>query len=273
MTDQKTKLNPHIIFEDEQIVVLDKDAGVVVNKSMTYAQETIQDWMAHRLGLNTLQVVTKHQKTDPDSSDYGTPEEIFAARQGIVHRLDKDTSGILILAKTPQALVELMRQFKSHLTKKTYVALVHGKVTPQEGIIRLPLDRSEQNRTKFAVRADGRLSQTHYRAKAFFPGLPKGIHQKKGKSYQGFSLVELFPKTGRTHQIRVHMSAIHHPLVGDGLYVGKKRALLDREWCPRQFLHATQLCFLHPLTQKETCFTSKLPADLQAVLDKFTPKE
>ena len=265
------ELDQSVLFEDEYLVVLNKPAGWVVNRSATYAEPTVQDWMEARLGLASHpQVQIPNTNTGADSdNEYGTPEEIFAQRGGVAHRLDKDTSGVLLLAKTPVVLAELMRQFRDKEIKKKYLALVHGKVTPSEGTIRLPMDRSETDFKKFAVRADGRMSETEYKVKTHFPGLPSGIAPRKGKSYQGFSLLELWPKTGRTHQIRVHMSAIRHPLVADSTYAGRKKVKVDYEWCPRHFLHASELCFTHPVSQKQMCFEAPLPEDLKGSLDRF----
>ncbi len=268
-----SSLNNNILFEDQDILVLDKPEGWVVNRSQTQTDPTIQDWMEERLKDVIAKLKSSNRvvvEVDPEAESYGTPEEIFIQRGGVAHRLDKETSGVLILAKNPMALAELMRQFRERLTSKTYVALVHGKVVPNEGIINLPMDRSETDRQKFAVMASGRASETQYKVIAHYPGLPKGMHQKKGKSYQGFSLLELIPKTGRTHQIRVHMSAIKHPLVGDSVYAGRKRIVLDQEWCPRHFLHAKRLCVLHPGTGKEMCFESQLPKDLELALGKVS---
>ncbi|HSW89552.1 MAG TPA: RluA family pseudouridine synthase [Patescibacteria group bacterium] len=258
-------LDKSILFEDDAIVVINKPAGWVVNRSQTQSELTVQDWFATKIA-NYQQSTTNNQQT----SEYGTPEEIFADRGGIVHRLDKDTSGVLLLAKTPDVLVELLRQFKERETEKTYIALVHGKLVPQEGIIKLPMDRSQNDPKKFAIVADGRESETRYSVVEYFPGLPEGISPKKGKSYQGFSLVECYPKTGRTHQIRVHMAAIKHPLVGDSTYGGRKRITLDQEWCPRHFLHAKKLCFSHPVTNERLCIEAPLPEELQNALNSFS---
>jgi 23S rRNA pseudouridine1911/1915/1917 synthase len=264
-------LNDNILYEDEDIIVLNKPAGWVVNRAATYTDVTIQDWMETKLKGSTLKVKSGGGVTQDEDNEYGTPEEIFALRTGIVHRLDKDTSGTLLLAKNPVALAELMRQFRERETEKAYVALVHGKLIPSSGTIRLPMDRSFTERKKFSIQPGGRMSETEYKLLEHYPGLPKGISPKKGKSYQGFSLVELTPKTGRTHQIRVHMSAIKHPLVGDSMYAGKKRIALDNEWCPRQFLHAKKLCFTHPTSQERVCFESPLASDLSQVLESLQP--
>lgn len=262
-----TELDNHILFEDADILVLDKPAGWVVNRSHTQSDPTIQDWMEARVSgtLKRLKTDIKDEvKVVSEDADeaYGSAEQIFVERGGVAHRLDKDTSGVLILAKNPESLANLMRQFKDRTTTKTYVALVHGKVVPSEGIINLPTERSSSEREKFAVSATGKASETQYKVIEHFPGLPKGMHQKKGKSYQGFTLLELVPKTGRTHQIRVHMSAIKHPLVGDATYAGRKRIELDKEWCTRHFLHAKRLCISHPVSHESQCFESPLPQDL-----------
>ena len=261
-------LQDTILLEDEAIVVINKPAGWVVNSSKTYDGPTVQDWFARYTG-STIEPAVGSGRLTTVSSPYGTPEEIFRERGGIVHRLDKDTSGVLILAKTSEALTNLLAQFKTRTVRKTYIALVHGKLVPGQGVIRLPIDRSRTDRKTFTVSVAGRLSETMYTLLEFFPGLPQGISVKKGKRYQGFSLTQLEPKTGRTHQIRVHMRSIGHPVVGDQAYVGGKRAKVDREWCPRQFLHAKSLQIIHPMTKEEITLTSELTPDLREVLHKL----
>jgi 23S rRNA pseudouridine1911/1915/1917 synthase len=255
-------LEQSIIFEDDSLILINKPAGWVVNRADTYDGPTVQEWAEQKFDIAHF----SFSKKDDAEGEYGSPREIFTKRGGIVHRLDKDTSGILLLAKNPDTLIELLRQFREREVEKTYIALVHGKLSPNEGTIRLPMDRSRDDRKKFAISADGRLSETQYKVVELFPGLPKGISPKKGKSYQGFTLVELKPKTGRTHQIRVHMSALKHPIVGDQTYAGKKRIVIDAEWCPRQFLHAKEIIFTHPLTKKQLTFEAPLAEDLTAAL-------
>ncbi len=264
-----------ILFEDEHVVVVMKPAGVVVNRSHTHQTDTVQDWM---------------EKTYPQlftTIDEVTEEtQLFLDRSGIAHRLDKDTSGILLCAKTPQSLAQLFSQFKQRQIRKTYLALVHGKLIPSEGEINLPLGRDSKFRLRFAVREGGRESQTLYKTLHFFPHFQIDLFEKQKdrpeftsnlqgqsknfrraiKSYQGFSLVELHPLTGRTHQIRVHMSHLHHPLVGDQLYGGKRRQVLDMMWCPRHFLHAAELIFNHPISGEVVTVKSSLPKDLVEVL-------
>lgn len=261
-------LEQSILYEDESLVVLNKPAGWVVNRAASYKELTIEDWWEERSGYR-FEVAGDRDTNSPGEVElpYGTPEEIFAKRHGIVHRLDKDTSGILLLAKTPAVLVDLLRQFRDREVHKTYTALVHGKVQPADGIIRLPMQRSAGDYKKFAVSVDGKMSETHYHVRTYFSGLPAGIGEKKGKGYQGFSLLELYPKTGRTHQIRVHLSTIKHPIVGDRTYAGRKRITVDSQWCPRQFLHAKAITFSHPLSKEQVTYEAPLAEDLKTVID------
>lgn len=245
-----------ILFEDNTVVVINKPPGVIANRAESVKETTLQDWME-------MQAWYGKWPTDAYSAE---DLELYKSRSGLVHRLDKDTSGVMVFAKNPASLIELMRQFRDRETKKTYLALVHGKFTTQAGTVKLPLSRGTGDRERFVVDPEGRESETEYTVLEFYPHGPTYLGQKKIKSYQGFSLVELQPKTGRTHQIRVHMSYIKHPLVGDLKYVGRKRSRVDGEWCPRQFLHAKQLCFAHPISKETTCYQAELPQDLQKVL-------
>jgi len=245
-------LNPTILFEDENILVISKPPGLVVNRSDTAeAGSTLQDW-------------TEKQSINfqfPISNDI---EKAFMMRSGIAHRLDKETSGIMLIAKDPKSLAELMRQFKERLTKKEYIALVHGRVEPSENTINLPIGRNPINRHRFQIDVFGKPAVTAYKiiSKYQFP-----ISSQTENLYQdGFSLMRLIPKTGRTHQIRVHMSHIGHPLVGDELYGGRKRTQRDREWCPRHFLHAASIEFNHPKTRVRMKIESPLGDDLKEAL-------
>lgn len=261
-------LESTILYEDDALLVMNKPPGIVVNTSQTSGGLTVQEWFAARVGLPLPSGESPRLTSSPDHP-YGTREEIFHSRSGIVHRLDKDTSGVLLLAKTASSLEALLAQFRERTTKKIYHALVHGKLVPPSGSIDLPLDRSPIDRQRFSIRVTGRPARTDYRSIEFFASLPKGVSEKKGKSYQGFSFVELQLHTGRTHQIRVHMSAIHHPVVSDQTYGGKKRQTADRSWCPRQFLHASSLEIIHPLTGKVLRCQAPLSDDLCAVLALF----
>jgi len=205
---------------------------------------------------------------------FGTPESIFEARTGISHRLDKNTSGIFVCAKHPGALLSLLAQFRQRTVQKRYTCLTHGKFAMPEGEVNVPIGRRSSDRKLFAVVSDGRPSLTKYQVQQYYPTFNEaaysqttGIKKPRLSMYQGFSLVHCWPKTGRTHQIRVHMAHLQHPLVGDEKYVGKKRARVDVGWCPRQFLHASQIELTHPRTLKRVTFEAPLAEDLQSALE------
>lgn len=264
-------LENSILFEDEWLLVINKPVGWVVNRSHTYDGLTVQDWMETKVQSPKIKGETDENigtETAEDETEhpYGTPEEIFANRSGIVHRLDKDTSGVLLLAKDPTTLSHLLSQFQARTIEKTYTALVHGKLTPEKGEIRLPISRGTIDRKKFTVDSRGREATTVFEVTHYYPNRPTGISEKKGHPYQGFSLVQVFPKTGRTHQIRVHMATITHPLVGDPVYCPRKKFRIDQEWCPRIFLHASQISLTHPKTNEIVQFVAPLPEDLQTAL-------
>ena len=230
------KQTPQIIFEDEHLLVINKPAGMTVNRAeTTQGQVTVQDWVKDNFHFPL---------SDNDS-----------LRNGVVHRLDKETSGLLILAKTEQAFLACQDQFKQRQVKKKYVALVHGSVSPQEGTIQASITRNPFDRKKFGVFLGGREAVTKYRKIKDY--------QQKGEK---FSLLELFPETGRTHQLRVHLKFINYPIVSDEKYVGRKTFKKDKLWCPRLFLHAAGLSFSHPSGGKKIELSSELPSDLQLAM-------
>lgn len=280
------QLSQSILYADDDILVLNKPAGVVVNQAQANRESSVQEWLAQEYAPNHS-VQSNWQSLVPAEFDaqYGSLEAIWSERQGIVHRLDKDTSGVLLLALNPGALVHLLRQFQQRQVHKKYLCLVHGGVALEKGIINAPLQRAQRDRRRFAVTAGGREAVTFYtvlqRYTSFMPlrkfsatspkaALPeeklKILRANHDTYSQGFCLVECEPKTGRTHQIRVHFAHTKHPIVGDGMYVGKKRAKLDALWCPRQFLHAQYLEFNHPRTGDVMRFTAPLPLELDSVL-------
>ncbi|MBP7876214.1 RluA family pseudouridine synthase, partial [Candidatus Woesebacteria bacterium] len=250
--------NPtHIIFEDDDLLVLAKPAGVVVNEAVSAVGETVQAWARSYLASQPSQPESSWKALVPEDFDdqYGSPEETFLQRAGMVHRLDKETSGVLLWAKNPGAQVELLRQFRERLVQKTYECFVHGKVAASEGEINVPIDRSTYNRQRFAVSVDGRPATTKYQAVAryqldfdrfvtaarqahLFAGRPAAHLKEQLTDYLDYTYLRCQPKTGRTHQIRVHCQHLGHPLVGDNLYQGRKRIKLDEIWCDRHFLHA-----------------------------------
>lgn len=246
-------LEPKIIFEDKYILVLEKPAGMVVNRAETTEGLTVQDW------------VEKHSEWDWESlraQKVSEGTEDFYKRSGIVHRLDKETSGILLVAKSPEAFENLQKQFKERKVKKKYLALVHGKVEPETGEIRAPVGRLPWNREKFGIIPGGREAVTRYKVIA--------TRDKGGfwvVSRGPLSLLEVIPQTGRTHQIRVHLKYLGHPIVADDKYAGRKTSRQDRKMCPRMFLHASYLGFFHPKSEKWVEFESKLPQDLEKAIE------
>jgi 23S rRNA pseudouridine1911/1915/1917 synthase len=275
-----------ILYEDQNVVVIQKPPGVVVNDTDTASETTIQEWWSEKLPKQNGEYVfsSSWQELVPAEfiDEFGTPEQIFKERGGIVHRLDKETSGALLLAKNPGSLVNLLLQFRQRQTEKQYLCLVHGKFQILEDTVQFPIARSTVERTKFRVMPDGRHAETRYRVVQFFPHFHleklfekvkkeekevRKLKQRIEKGYQGFSLVECWPKTGRTHQIRVHFSHIRHPLVADPTYVGAKRLHLDQLWCGRLFLHAQQLSWNDPLTGEKRVVDAPLPTDLHEALE------
>lgn len=235
--------------------MIDKPSGMVVNRSeTTEGERTVQEWAESKLGLKD-----EGRRTKDFSSALGLQPSAFLSRAGIVHRLDKETSGCLVIAKTPDAFGALQRQFKDRTVEKEYLALVHGFVTPQEGIIRVPLARSRGNRLRFTVSAHGRIAETAYRVDRHY--------QRAGRPY---ALLMLAPKTGRTHQIRVHLRYIGHPIVADKTYGGEKRSSEDHIWCPRMFLHAGNISFIHPVKKTRVSVRSPIPLDLQTALSMLS---
>lgn len=230
-------LRPRVVFEDKDILVLDKPAGIVVNRTKTTRRETIQDWVEEYFKVGKVEEIERVE------------------RSGVVHRLDKETSGLLLVAKNPRSFENLQRQFKERRVEKRYLALVHGKVEPDQGIIRASISRSPFDRKKFGVFLGGREAETNYRTVT--------VGKRDGK---WVTLLELGPKTGRTHQIRVHLQHIGYPVVADQVYAGRKRSRDDRHWCLRQFLHASHLALSHPRTGKKIKFNSLLPGDLKKAL-------
>ncbi len=266
--------DPEVLFEDADVLILQKPPGVVVNRADTIAVPTIQDWLDVR--FKGLDWPADWEQLVPADflPEYGTPQEIFASRSGIAHRLDKDTSGVFMCAKHPGSLLALLKQFRERTITKTYRTLVHGHFSQLEGEVTAPIGRSSTNRKRFAVVPDGRTAHTFYKVEKSFAKLDLARVstsvfeqlQQRSDLYQGFTLVTCWPKTGRTHQIRVHMAHLQHPLVGDVHYVGKKRAKLDPLWCPRQFLHAASIQFVHPRTGEQLSIEAPLTSDLQTVL-------
>ena len=231
-----------VVAEDRHILVVDKPAGLVVHHGAGHGSATLVDGLLARY---------------PDLSALAAAGVGDPLRPGIVHRLDKPTSGLLVVARTPEAFEALSRQFREHSAGRSYLALVVGVLEADQGVIDAPIGRSAREPTRMAVRSGGRPARTAYRVRARFEAPTPS------------TLVEADLETGRTHQVRVHLNAIGHPVVGDTRYgAGRSRpeALASRLEPGRLFLHAYRLSIVHPEGGPMT-WVSELPDDLSRVLD------
>lgn len=226
-----------IIFEDEYLLVVDKPAGLVVHPAAGNRDGTLVNALLHHCGGGL--------------SGIGG-----VARPGIVHRIDKDTSGLLVVAKTDVAHEGLAKQFAAHSVERRYLAIVTGVPKASEGTVDAPLARSAANRKKIAIVEGGR-------------GKRAVTHWRRLEVLKDAALVECRLETGRTHQVRVHMAAIGHPLIGDPVYGrwGKThRKLLNELRFHRQALHAAELGFTHPVMKRRLSFASAMPSDMQELM-------
>jgi 23S rRNA pseudouridine1911/1915/1917 synthase len=234
------------VYEDENLLVVNKPPGMVVNKSDTQkGSVTLQDWVSENVDI------LFNSSEDND----------FISRHGIVHRLDKDTSGLLIVAKDQSAFQLLQKQFKEKQVEKYYIAIVYGKFSAtdfeHEITIDAPIARNPKTREKFAIVETGREAVTHIRPLEYL-GMVEGSE---------FTLAACFPQSGRTHQIRVHLTALNHPVAGDTMYSGNIRSRKFKSMFPRQMLHAAGITFTQPLTGKKIELDSDLPQDMISVID------
>ncbi len=224
------------MFEDEYLIVIDKQAGLVVHPAAGNPDGTLVNALLHHCAGNL--------------SGIGG-----VARPGIVHRIDKDTSGLMVAAKTDRAHEGLAKQFHDHSIDRRYKAIVSGRPTRLEGTIDAPLGRSPSNRKKVAIVPGGKRAVTHYTTL---------------KMLSEAALVECRLETGRTHQVRVHMASLGHPLIGDPVYGRTKpahRQVLETLNFHRQALHAARLGFIHPVKSNALAFDSEMPADMQELYD------
>ena len=224
-----------IIYEDSDIIVVNKPKGMVVHPANGNPDGTL---------VNAIMAICKDSLS-------GIGGEI---RPGIVHRIDKDTSGLLIVAKNDNAHVKMSEQIKSHEVKKTYIALVRGVFKENEATIDMPIGRSTSDRKKMAVNKNGKNAITHI---------------KVLKRFDKYTLLQVNIETGRTHQIRVHLSHIGYPIVGDYTYSNGKNEFDVVGQC----LHAQKLEFKHPITQKYMCLEAELPQYFKDILDKLKDRE
>jgi 23S rRNA pseudouridine1911/1915/1917 synthase len=214
-----------IVYEDDALIVLDKPAGLVVHPGSGHWQGTLANALLHH-----------------------HPGLAAVARAGIVHRLDKDTSGLLVVAKTPTVQTDLVRQLQARTVRREYLALVHG-VVAHGGVIDAPIARHPLKRTSMAVVATGKRAVTHYEVRERFANC---------------TLLACRLETGRTHQIRVHLAALHYPLVGDPAY-GRRKGIAFH----RQALHAWRLGLEHPVTRLAVSWQSPLPPDFASLLESL----
>jgi 23S rRNA pseudouridine1911/1915/1917 synthase len=215
-----------VVHEDAHVLVIDKPPGLVVHPGSGNRRGTLQNaLLAH------------------------APELAPVPRSGIVHRLDKDTSGLLVVARTLEAHADLVRQLKARTVRREYLALVHGTLA-RDGVVDAPIGRHPTARTRMAVVAGGKPAFTRYAVRERLPGL---------------TLLACRLETGRTHQIRVHLASIGHPIVGDRVYGGRRAATLFH----RQALHAWRLAFVHPGSGLEVAFESPLPEDMAGLLARL----
>ena len=224
-----------IIYEDNDIIVVNKPKGMVVHPANGNPDGTL---------VNAIMAICKDSLS-------GIGGEI---RPGIVHRIDKDTSGLLIVAKNDNAHVKMSEQIKNHEVKKTYIALVRGVFKENEATIDMPIGRSPSDRKKMAVNKNGKNAITHI---------------KVLKRFDKYTLLRVNIETGRTHQIRVHLSHIGYPIVGDYTYSNGKNEFDVIGQC----LHAQKLEFKHPITQKDMCLEAELPQYFKDILDKLKDRE
>lgn len=223
-----------IVYEDDALLVVNKAAGMVVHPAP-----------GHGSGTLVNAVLAHSPELAADDVD---------GRPGIVHRLDRDTSGLILVAKSEPARRALQRQFQARQVTKVYLALVEGRLEPPRGRIEAPIGRDPKQRQRMAVLPGGREAITDYRVVHYY-------RHEMGEFAGDYTLIEALPRTGRTHQIRVHLASIGHPVAGDTVYGRRRRAPV-----PRLFLHAQRLSFSHPVTGHPMDVEAPLPPDLEAVL-------
>ena len=240
-----------IVFEDEYLAVINKPAGMVVHPGAGVSSGTLANALAYHFGIGDTDL-------GPDGDEQSKIQNL-KSKIGIVHRLDKDTSGLIVVAKDEQTHEALAEQFQSREVYKSYVALVHGSLRDNTGTIDRPIARDRWHRTKMTVARSGRVALSIWKVR---------------KRFEKFTLVDVEIKTGRTHQIRVHLASINHPIVGDATYnEGRDNTIADSdvkravEKLNRFFLHAEKLTFKHPATGETIALTQPMPPELETLLE------
>lgn len=219
-----------ILYEDKSLLVINKPAGLVAHPAKSHHGDTLAE-------------ILFRSRPELRSLEWEGLAPLSCMRAGLVHRLDKDTSGVLVMAKTPQAQASVTKQFADRTVHKEYLAIVHGRPRAKEGFIRAPIGRSPKNPSRMAIHPQGRAAQTSFT-----------VLKKAGE----YSLLRVKPLTGRTHQIRVHLAAVGLPVAGDPLYGTPPFP------CARQMLHAHKLALIHPKTIKKVTFTAFVPGDFRS---------
>ena len=239
-----------IIFEDEFLLVVNKSAGMVVHPGAGVSSGTLANALAYRFKIEA-------EKFQADQSEQSKINSI-KSKIGMVHRLDKETSGLMVIGKNELTSEKLSAQFQDRKVKKSYVALVHGFVRKLSGKIEEPIARDRKNRVRMAVDKNGRNALSIYKVR---------------QRFDKFTLLDVDIKTGRTHQIRVHLSFINHPIVGDETYNAGRDNQIENpqlrkslKHLERFFLHAENLAFIHPVTKEEMSFEQPLPDELTEFL-------
>jgi len=228
-----------VLYEDDWLLVINKPPGLVVHPAPGHWRGTLVSALLHRW--------------------QGLPPGLDQVRPGIVHRLDKETSGVLVIAKDAATLTNLSAQFRRREVEKQYLAVVWGRLRRTRGTIAEPIGRNRVHRQRMAVRAGGRVAETTFEVV---------------KTVGDISVVRLFPRTGRTHQIRVHLAAIGHPVVGDQVYGGaRRRSGHGPPLITRHALHAERLTLQHPRTGEPVTFTAQIPDDLAALCNAAAPAD
>ncbi len=268
-----------IVFEDEYLAVINKPAGLVVHPGAGVSSGTLANAIAYHFGVSGMQPVPLDMTTDvqkparskgdsanvpstalPSVQAYATerPSPENTSRVGIVHRLDKQTSGLIVVAKSEEIHEMMSEQFRAREVYKSYVALVHGNPRENTGTIDRPMARDRWHRTKMTVAANGRNALSLWKVR---------------QRFEKFALLEVEIKTGRTHQIRVHLASVNHPIVGDETYnEGRDNTVSNVDIknairiLGRFFLHAEKLAFVHPKTQEELSFVCEIPPELSDLL-------
>ncbi len=235
-----------VLYEDNETLVINKPVGLVVNRADSVNAPTVQDWIEERQGEKFFQYTDK----------------LFRQRSGFCHRLDKETSGCLLIAKNPDALRYYLKLFKERKLTKEYVALVHGRVEPSEGTVILPMKRSLFDREKWQVHYEGKKAVTSWEVLKRFR-YENSEHWKNALTYLRLNL-----KTGRTHQIRVHLSFLGWPIFADEKYLNKELAERDREFLSHHFLHAERIAF-KSFSGEELEIVAPLPVDCEILLKRM----